>query len=47
MNKELIDEDFLITIFKEANFLFLKNEKKLILSGVSERCWYPYFLIIS
>lgn len=44
MNKELIDEDFLITIFKEANFLFLKNEKKLILSGVSERCWYPYFV---
>ena len=34
----------LIELFDKASISFLNKEKDLILSGVNERCWYPYFI---
>lgn len=44
--KEIIDRNNiknLCKIFEQASDLFLKNQKKLILSGASERSWYTHF----
>lgn len=40
-----IDLEYLQDLFIQANELFLKQEKELILSTVSERSWYTRFAI--
>lgn len=40
VNNSKIEFDKLVDIFENANKMFLTEQKKLILSGVSERSWY-------